>query len=277
MTEHIAIGAVYARAWVLFRQRFIWLILLNVLQTVGVSIGLFLREFFLAASVSPNAPSYYVLAIHPAGAYGLPVAAGALFLFASMGMVLVMDEGRTTRTSSAWGSLLRRFVPVLLAVVLCFAALGFILYGWVTLMESLSRYFASRILLLGLSLATLVLLITVSALLFATLPAAVLERGGPFKAIRRSFSLTAGQRWRIAAIIMLLLLGLVIAFMIMRIIAPPLGATLGLSSSTTVAIAIWLAYDLFLLMLSLLVMAAYQQMVRLKDGISAEDAGKVFE
>ncbi|WP_448950521.1 hypothetical protein [Labrys neptuniae] len=275
MAGHIAIGTVYARAWSLFRQRFVILVLLNLLQTLSLGIGLFLHDLLALVSLYPTAPYYYFLYTHPAGLFGVPVAGGILFLLASMSMVMVMNRDRLG--GGFWSRLLRRFVPALLAVTLCFSALALIFYGWGSLIDSVSRAFSSMTVIIGISLVALVLLIVVSALLFATLPAVTLERGGPLRAIRRSVFLTTGQRWRIGAIILTLILALLVALMVLRIAAPMIGNGLGLYDPMTLAAALSIVSGLFLLCLTLVITAAYQQMVRVKDGISVEDAGKIFE
>lgn len=277
MTEHIAIGAVYARAWELFRRRFVVLILLNLLQIAGLIVSLFLRDFIALTYFFSKYPSYYFLFVHPASLIGLPIAGSTLFLLASMSMVLVTGRDRFHGGHGFWRSLLRRFVPALLAVILWFVALALIHYGWRLVIGSVSQTFPSVTMRVGLSLAWLVLQTAISTFFFAALPAATLEQGGPLRAIRRNLSLTAGQRWRIGAIILMLILALVLILAILLTAIRLIGFGLSLYDFKILFVVFLIALSLIMLCLTLVITAAYQQMARLKDGISTEEAAKIFE
>lgn len=92
---------------------------------------------------------------------------------------------------------------------------------------------------------------------FVAIPAAIVERHFPFPAIRRSFALTAGNRWRIAAFAAILLFALLPAAMLINSVifgaaATPESAEAAIRSMTLASPGLWLGELFWLLACSLL-------------------------
>lgn len=278
MPSHILIGVVFGQAWALFRRRFILLLLLGLLQGGSLFLALFWRDLYYNFHLHQISDVYAYLASQPYADEVILAAGLILLLFAGTAMVLLTHQQPTGSAGRFWRLMMQRFLPVLIASVLCFALIGLVFYGWFRLTLQIMRGPFSQMILIGVTGATALLLIAFASLVFVTLPAAALEAGGPLRAIRRSLTLTSGQRWRLGAIMLILFAGLVLTLILSFAgLQTSALATLGLQPIQYGLIVIGLLATLFLLILTLVITAAYHQMVRLKDGVRAEDVGVVFE
>lgn len=104
---------------------------------------------------------------------------------------------------------------------------------------------------------------------FVAIPAAIAERLFPIPAIRRSFVLTAGNRWRLAGFAAIVLMALVPALMLVNVVIFGTGATAESAAATIARMtlaspALWIDALVTLLILSFLAPApavAYMQLV----------------
>jgi len=278
MSGYISIGAVFANAWRILRRRFVVLLLLNLLQSMGLALLLLWRNIFTLLILASGAGSQPRLWMANENLrYGVPILGASLFLLASIGMMLATRQHSPPVKPPYWLTLFKRFLPASTAVALCFGVITLVFYGWVRIIDQISAGFYTRSAMAGATLATLALLIALSSIAFVILPASVLETGGPLRAIRRSFFLTGHQRWRIAAIILILIVGLLLTFIAASRVVPLIAASLGVVSFALAPISISVVYAGFLLILTLVIASAYHQMVLLKDGITAEGVRRVFE
>jgi hypothetical protein len=274
----MSIGAVFSQAWTLFKRRFVLLLLLGLLQGASLFLGVFWRDLYYNFGLYKLSSVLPYLTSWPYANEVMLAAGFVLLLFAGTAMALLTRQQSPGSTGAFWRLTTRRFLPVLIASALCFGVVGLVFYGWFRLALEIIRSPFSQMILIGVTGATALLLIAFASLVFVTLPAAAIEAGGPLRAIRRSLALTSGQRWRLGAIMLILLAGLVLA-LILGVAGLQTSAitALGLEPMQYGLIVIGLLLALFLLVLTLVIAAAYHQMVRLKDGVRAEDVGVVFE
>jgi hypothetical protein len=278
MSSHISIGVVFARAWTLFRRRFIVLLALNLLQSFGLSLAVFWRDLTRVLLMFSGMDDIWVAMMSPGIRYGTMAMGSIIFVLASIGMMLATRQSASLPSLTFWPYLLRRFLSTTVAIALCLAVIALIFYGWSLLLVQIPRGTVGLRIMIWITLVTALVMIGFSSLVFLTLPAAVLEAGGPLKAIRRSLFLTAGHRWRLIAICLILLAGLALAVVFWVRSTDSLAALFpGLLSSAYVLVSLFTLLTAILLVLTLVIASAYHLMVRLKDGIRAEDAGIVFE
>ncbi|GLS17752.1 hypothetical protein GCM10007874_07670 [Labrys miyagiensis] len=274
----MSIGAVFFQAWTLFRRRFVLLLLLGLLQGASLFLGVFWRDLYYNFGVYEIGSVLPYLASRPYANEVMLAAGFVLLLFAGTAMALLTRQRSPGSTGAFWRLMMRRFPPVLIASALCFGLIGLVFYGWFRLALEILRGPFSQMILIGVTGATALMLIAFASLVFVTLPAAALEAGGPLQALRRSLTLTAGQRWRLGAIMLILLAGLVLMLILgVAGLQTSAIAALGLEPMQYGLMVIGFLLSLFLLILTLVIAAAYHQMVRLKDGVRAEDVGVVFE
>ncbi len=139
--------------------------------------------------------------------YG-PVLSGFLLQTAVVQGVYLARTGTRFPFVRGLGRLRRLPVALLVAVLLILAAGGVAVGGsWVVVSASTGRH----TILPGVMLLILYLLcLAIVSVWFVAIQASVIEKGGPIRALRRSAFLTRGSRWRLFALLLLLVaLGIV--------------------------------------------------------------------
>ena len=183
------------------------------------------------------------------GQLGLIV--GSLFstiagvLLAGMLTAVVAEAvlGRRISIGDTWRNVRGRLLPLIALLLLELLAVSItagIVVGVIVLLAATTPTAAAVIVGVLLGLGALVAIIWVAVKVSLAAPAVVLERVSPISALRRSWSLTNGQWWRVLGIT---LLAQLIVYVISQIISTPVtliavassGST-GLSSTAAVAV-----------------------------------------
>lgn len=267
MPQHVSIGAVFVLAWRSLRQRFLPIILLSLLQALWVPLLILWQHLPDAWSASAVWQDSLLLA------------SLAPFLIASMAIVLEASPPREAGPGKAT-LLLRRFLPTLVAVaisgaliaavaVLAFAGLRYVALYARVYMWSIASFFVG-----------LVILAIGAVPLFVVLPAALLENGGPLRAIGRSLVLTRHQHWRIGAMVLMLaalLLGLTLILFWVSFSYGFAQLPDERGGMLIVEIGSCLLWWFYPLISTLLVASTYQLAVPLRDGIPLSSLQRVFE
>jgi hypothetical protein len=141
--------------------------------------------------------------------------------------------------------------------------------GLVRLVDVLGAGFVAGLVILIGTIALILPGLVLWAVLFVVVPTAVLEGTGAIGSMQRSASLTAGNRWPVLAIVLLLFL---VNLAAMLLVAATLGA--GGPGYFTAQVALTTLSGSFGAVTSTV---AYHDLRLVKEGVSPDDAGDVFE
>jgi len=294
MQAHLSIGLVFAGAWRLFRGHNFTIILFSLVQ----SIWIFIQSFRML--LMTYIPPFKALFIPEVG-FGAKAAAGVLFLLGSMGITIACaNRGAAAKPGRIF---LHRTLPALIDSVACLGLLAivpgieavvflalqpFSISGVHGVLVPDTMHLVGTLMMLAVRLLSFPAQLVVWGMIFVIFPSSVLERGWPLYAIRRSFQLTRGQRWRIVAITLLLVAIYSIGAVAYALVETHYMGVEDFSSVFTTgplftarymglpalrSLLIWL----FTLFVTLIIASSYQQLTRLKDGPDVSEAVAQFD
>ncbi|MCL2713702.1 MAG: DUF4339 domain-containing protein [Alphaproteobacteria bacterium] len=124
-----------------------------------------------------------------------------------------------------------------------------------------------------------------SAMLFVSIPACLVEQTGPIASMKRSVSLTRGCRWKVFAISLLSGLAIVLLLLLLAFLQYFLsGATLLLESMLLSLLAALFLFALYVLVgllmnafIGVVLATTYVNLRRIKEGASVDDIARVFD
>jgi len=137
--------------------------------------------------------------------------------------------------------------------------------------------FGARAILILLLLVPVLIAVT---MLWVAVPACVIERPGVVRSIRRSFTLTKGNRWRVLGI--LLILWLILWFLTIVISILVMGGGLGGGATLTspgvrAPVLNGAITVIYTLLSAVMTTAAYHDLRMAREGMSVEDVAGVFD
>jgi hypothetical protein len=204
-----------------------------------------------------------------------------LILFSLFSQAVILHAAfqiMRNQPANIFGSLkvgLRRFLPLLLLglvmgllMLLVLMALSTAAGVTVAISGNAGYTIVATIVAVILGLATSAILY---AMWFVAVAACVVERRGPFAAMKRSNQLTKGHRWRIFGLLLLLVLVSMLASVLIGLILRPLGSTILIFIVNLVWSASWGAYY------AVSVAVSYHDLRVAKEGIDIEQIASVFD
>jgi MFS family permease len=236
------IGGVFSRSFAVYSAHFATFFLLGAVSALPALL-IYWSELIQSSGRPASATTAILLVV--AGLLGLiigPLVQAAILYGAFQDM-----RGRRVSIGESLDVALRRFFPVLGVAICVSFAIG-----------------------IG------IILLIVPGLIFASMffvaaPACVVERLGPFKSMRRSRELTAGHRWKVFGLLLLLT---IVNLIVVNVLKLGLGAMAG-PILALIALLIWGAlYGGFS---ALIAVVSYHDLRVAKEGIDIEQIAAVFD
>lgn len=210
----LSFGEVLDGAFTLYRRHFATFALTALLPTLGILIGfLVLGDDFVQAMTNPD-PSAAVMEMF--GGMGIVLAiglAGTLVMWPALTHEAAQAYTRQPiSVADGFRAGARAALPLLGAAILAWIALVVAVFGLmlvVGIVAAIIIPMGSVMMVVGgvlMGFGYIAFICCAAALLFAIVPAIVVEGAGPLESLQRSFTLARGALWRVAGVMMVALL-----------------------------------------------------------------------